>query len=226
MILDALDAALAGSGLVTRGAFHPGPADRLPTPQSAGTLVLIGNVGGAMWSAFSATCDAARRATLPHPLDVWTRAVIDPVALAFDAEPLYPFQGPPFQPFQRWARRALPVHQSPIGPLIDAEAGLWHALRAALVLPRRLPVPPPAARPSPCDACTDRPCLSGCPVDAIGHDRYDVAACVRHVTTPAGGACRDAGCRARAACPVGSSFAYPPDQRRFHMEKFLEAHGG
>jgi ferredoxin len=224
MILDALDRAFAGCGLVTRGGFHPGPAERLPTGQPTGTLVLIGNVGGAMWTAFSAACDPASRAALAHPLDAWTRAVVDPVALAFGAVPLYPFEGPPFQPFQRWARRALPVHESPIGPLIDAEAGLWHALRAALVFRELLPLPRPAARPNPCDTCADRPCLAGCPVDAIGRDRYDVPACVGHVNSPAGGDCRHGGCRARLACPVGARFRYPPEQRRFHMAKFLDAH--
>ncbi|TVR97838.1 MAG: hypothetical protein EA406_08980 [Rhodospirillales bacterium] len=228
MILHQLDEAFAGSGLTTRGGFRLSPADRLPAAEGAdaATLVLIGNVGGAMWQAFAAATDAAARATAAHPLDDWTRVVVAPVAARFGARPLYPFEGPPYHPFQQWARRALALGESPIGPLIDAEAGLWHAFRAALLFPGHLPLPVPVGQASPCATCRERACLTTCPVDAIGRNRTDVAACVDHVQSPAGAACRSGGCRARNACPVGGGFRYPPAQLHFHMARFLSAHGG
>lgn len=227
MILDQLDRALAPHGMKTRGGFHPAAAERSVLPSAPATVVLVGNVGGAMWSAFSAACGSRQRARGAHPLDAWTRAVIDPVAAAFGPAALYPFEGPPYHPFQRWARRALPLHDTPIGLLIDAEAGLWHAFRAALLFPSRLPLPPPSASvASPCATCSERPCTTACPVEAIGRHRTDVAACVAHVRSDAGGECRHDGCRARRACPVGPGFRYGPEQARFHMAHFLAAAGG
>lgn len=224
MITDRLDAALAESGLRTRGAFHPGPGDGLPAGLAAGTVVLVGNVGGDMWRAFRTAVEAGRRAADVHPLDTWTRSVVGPVATAMGAVPLYPFEGPPHHPFQRWAQRAGPLHESPIGLLVDAEAGLWHALRAALVFADRLPIARLPAVPSPCGTCAGQPCLQGCPVGAIRRDAYDVAACVAHVRSPAGSDCLENGCRARRACPVGTAHRYPPEQARFHMVRFLAAH--
>ena len=39
-----------------------------------------------------------------------------------------PVRRPPYWPFQQWARRAEPVHPSPIGVLIHPRYGLWHRL--------------------------------------------------------------------------------------------------
>jgi hypothetical protein len=36
-----------------------------------------------------------------------------------------------------------------------------------------------------------------------------------------GAACREGGCLARRACPVGDEFRYLPAQARFHTEAFL-----
>ena len=60
-------------------------------------------------------------------------AAIDPLARSVGAMALYPFDGPPYRPFQRWAMRAEPVAPSPLGLFIHPEYGLWHAYRAALV---------------------------------------------------------------------------------------------
>ena len=43
---------LANHGLIVRGGFHPTPADGVPGDPA--TLVLVGNVGPAMWQAFEA----------------------------------------------------------------------------------------------------------------------------------------------------------------------------
>jgi len=147
------------------------------------------------------------------------------VADAFDAALVRPQDGPPFAPFQRWAQRAEAVHPSPLGIAIHPDHGLWHAYRGALLLAPRLALPPRDARPAPCASCDTRSCLSACPVAAFaeppaaGGARYDAARCAAHVAAPAGAACREQGCLARRACPVGRP--YPAAQQRFHMEAFL-----
>jgi len=182
--------------------------------EGAATVLLVGNAGGAMWHAFEPHIDGA-----PDPLNRWTVNVVEPIARHFGARALYPF-GEPHWPFQRWARRAETVHASPLGLLIHPEYGLWHAYRAALLFEDPLPLPRrPEQTFSPCESCAGKPCLSACPAGAFRTAGYDVAACAAHLSSPAA-ACPQAGCHARAACPVGSDWRYPEAQLRFHMAAF------
>jgi len=214
---------LEGDGLLVLGAFHPEPADGVPllaSGRAAGTLVTIGNAGPALWARFVASPLARERG---DPLNRWTRSVVERAAAALGATALFPFTGPPYLPFQRWAQRAAAVWPSPIGLLIHPEYGLWHAYRAALALVERPPLEPPDPRPRPCDACAEQPCLDTCPVGAFTGVSYDVRACAAHLRTPAGHDCVALGCRARRACPVGRPYTYEPAQARFHMSAFLRA---
>jgi len=211
-------------GLRLRGGFHPLASDGVPPlgdGRASASLVLLGNVGASIWPAFSASPERADGA--PHSLDRWTRRIIDGIAAASGAEPLYPFDGPPRHPFQRWAQRAEPVLPSRIGVLIHPDLGLWHAYRGALAFGERLALPDFVAQPRPCDSCARRPCLGACPVNAFSAAGYDVAACRRHVASVEGAECRMRGCLARRACPIGHSQAYPPDEMAFHMAAFLAA---
>jgi len=210
-------------GLVSRGAFHPVDEDAVPAMvdgRETGTLVLVGVVGRSCWEAFQGSEESRQS---PHPLDRWSRRVVTALAAELGAEPLFPFGGPPFQPFLRWARRAEAVHPSPIGPLIHPDYGLWHAYRGALAFPHPMDLPPADTRPSPCDTCADKPCLSTCPVGAFSRDGYDVPACTGHIGGDSGRDCLGGGCLARRACPVGVGYQYEPAQMGFHMRAFLAA---
>jgi len=211
-------------GMACRGAFHPEPPDEvpaLPDRTPAATLLLLGLVGSKKWSVFANSPEANDGDV--DPLDRWSRRIIDGLAASFDGVALYPFGGPPYLPFQRWAMRAEPVAPSPLGILIHPDYGLWHAYRGALAFAERLTLPARVERPRPCDSCPDRPCLSACPVGAFSGQGYDVPACIGHVGSPAGGACRGGGCLARRACPVGPAHGYETAQARFHMAAFLAA---
>lgn len=224
--LDVLETGLAGEGLVLLGAFHPEAADAVPAlsdGRACRTLLLVGNVGGSLWTRFSAAPEAGDGAA--DPLDRWSARVIGALAAAAGGEALFPFGGPPYLPFQRWAKRGAPLGQSPLGMLIHPDYGLWHAYRGAIALAEALPLPPRDPRPSPCESCAGRPCLSACPVDAFTATGYDVTACAAHVAGPDGGDCFERGCRARRACPVGRDRHYPAAQARFHMAAFIAARG-
>lgn len=188
--------------------------------EDGGTVVVIGHAGPWLWDRF-----AAERPEGPDPLDRWTRAVLAPVAAAFGARLVLPNDGPPFRPFLRWAMRADAMHPSPLGLLIHPEHGLWHALRAALIFPDAHEVPPRATARSPCAGCADRPCLAACPVGAFDGKTYAVDACAAHVRSDVGRDCRERGCRARRACPVGQAWAWCDDQQTFHMAAFLAGRG-
>ena len=198
------------------GAFHAGPEEP-GLPAGTRTVVLLGPRPGAMWDAFSASPEDADGA--PDPLDRWTRRLVDAAAPAAGAVPVYPFGGPPYAPFIAWAGRGEGARPSPVGMLVAPGRGLWVAYRAALAYPELLEIAmdPPA---DPCAGCP-APCLTACPVGALGGDGYDVPTCVAHITSPEGAPCRDGGCMVRHACPAGIA---PPDlQCGFHMRAFIGA---
>jgi len=217
--LEDVEAALRARGLAPRGAFHPEPPDAvapLSDGRAVATLVLAGNVGGGLWQRFE-----RERSAGPDPLDRWSARVLRQIADSFGAGVL--LAADPRHPFQRWAQRAEPVHRSPLGILIHPDHGLWHAYRGALAFAEPLALPGRARRPSPCDACAERPCLRACPVGAFSAHGFDDAACAAHVSSPAGVDCLERGCLARRACPVGRGVRYPDAQQRFHMEASLAA---
>ena len=212
------------TGLRLRGGFHPGPEDAVPalrTGAEPGTVLLVGNVGSSVWGPFAAAGIIGRS---EHPLDDWSREVVSGLARELGADPLFPFGGPPFLPFIRWALRADTVWPSVMGPLIHPRFGLWHAYRGALSFPERfeLPPPDPGAR-RPCDDCEARPCLAPCPVGAVREGAFDAAGCADWLADRPRCECRESGCLARRACPVGREFAYAPSHAAFHMTAFAKA---
>jgi hypothetical protein len=212
----------AVAGIALRGAFHPSAEDGVPAlPDGAptGTLVLAGFVGRGQWPAFAAALEASDGRA--NPLDRWSRRVIGGLAAELGATTLYPFEGPPWLPFQRWAMRAEPVHRSALGMLIHPDWGLWHSYRGAIAFAERLALPERDDRPSPCDSCAAKPCLNACPVGAFTLERYDVDACAGYLRSVAGTECLELGCRAREACPVGTVHRFRRDQAGFHMRAFL-----
>jgi hypothetical protein len=220
-VLARATAAAGIAGIAVRGAFHPILADAvppLPDGAQAGTLILLGVVGRSQWPAFATSPEAADGRA--DPLDRWSRRVIGALAAELGASPLYPFGGPPFLPFQRWALKAEPVHRSVLGVLIHPEWGLWHSYRGALAFAGRWALPPRVHSPSPCDGCRAKPCLAACPIHAFDGRRYDVDACAGHLRGPDGGDCLDGGCRARRACPVGAAHEFGAAQAAFYMRAF------
>ncbi len=215
MHYETIAAALAPHGLLARGGFVPQVEDGLPEDSTC--AVMVGNAGPAKWQAF-----AQARRDEPDAMNRWTRRVLDPLASELGAQVVYPFDGPPWFPFQRWAQRAEPVFPSPIGMLIHPEHGLWHAYRGVLVFRESLEgLPERSDVASPCESCADKPCLRTCPVDAFGPEGYDVPACADHLRRAEGADCLELGCRARRACPVGRDMTYLPEQAEFHMQAFL-----
>ena len=220
MTLAGIRTAIAAQGLSYRGAFHPDATD-LEIGADIHTLVLAGFTGRDNWPTFAASPESADGKN--DALDRWSRRIIGGIAETLGATALFPFDGPPWLPFQRWAQRAEPVHPSPTGMLIHPDWGLWHSWRGALAFRERLELPDPDHRASPCESCAAKPCLSACPVNAFSSRGYDVAACVAHLDTAEGADCRNCGCRARRACPVGPEHRYTPEQARFHLKAFRNA---
>lgn len=213
MRLGGIETALDGHGLTIFGAFHPGPDDL--APEAVRTLVLLGPKEPGFWALF--TCSAEYLDPAPDPLDRWSERVIGDLARDLRAQALFPFGGPPFQPFIKWAHRTGRAHQSPVGLLVHDEAGLMISYRGALGFDSVLDVPEPA--PSPCLTCTEKPCLTACPVDAFGRGVYDVAGCKADLERP-GNDCLSRGCLVRRVCPASRAYGREEAQSAFHMRAF------
>lgn len=221
---DDVAAAIEPTGMIARGGFHARAEDGVPSPwggRPVASVVVVGNVGGAIWSRFRAD-----ERDVSDPLDEWTRRILEPVAERFGAGYVHP-SDEPFVPMQRWAQRADDVFESPIGLLIHPDHGLWHAYRGALLFAERVDgLPATGIRTSPCATCRDQPCRTTCPVDAFTTDDgglvgYDHRRCRVHVRSGGEPRCLTEGCAARRACPVNADGYYGVDQMTFHMRAFV-----
>ncbi len=213
-----LNSLLEPLGLDIIGWFEmfDGPATLAGKPAA-----LIGNQGRAMWEVFSKSTNYLEDEK--SSLDRWTKANLSPLEVQLSAIALYPFLDGQSQhwPFQQWAFKATGLKQSPQGLIIDPEFGLWQAFRAVLVFDQNIEIPVPDYGDHPCDSCAKKPCLSTCPVDAISDAGFHAGRCIEHVKSQAGLICREKGCIARNACPIGRSHAYLPLQQAFHMKAFI-----
>ena len=63
--------------------------------------VLVGNAGSEFWPVFAGSPEFSDGAA--DPLDRWSRRVGLGVAAAVGARVVFPFEGPPYPPFQEWA---------------------------------------------------------------------------------------------------------------------------
>ncbi|MDH6267315.1 ferredoxin [Rhizobium sp. SG_E_25_P2] len=216
--LENIRAALAPHGLFLRGVLHvDGEGPEMASGHSARTVVLIGNVGGSLWPAFSRWRDE-KGVGLDHPLDVWSEAVIRPLAASVSGEAWFPSETP-WKPFQQWAMRAEGLKASPLGILIHPVHGLWHGYRGAIGFSERIGDATVPFDHHPCDHCPDKSCMPACPAGAITSTGFGYAACRGYLASDEGqSGCMAAGCLSRAACPVGAGSRYPVEQLRFHMQ--------
>jgi hypothetical protein len=223
--------AVAPFGLNLVGVARPATYDALvPAPyrlrDAAGPLlsvVVIGNGGDAFWSAFRAHVrrhpDFAAR---PHPLDDFTRTVMEEAALPALARHgvagvlRFPFdRGEPSLSFVHLAEAAGLGCRSLLGVLVHPEFGPWMALRGALLLDVAMSALRPAAGFEPCAACVERPCVGACPTGAVTASGWDVERCASYRLGSAGRC--DEACHARVACVYGRAHRYPTDAIAYHQ---------
>lgn len=224
--------ALQAHGLLVRGGFgvQAGEGfDVVPDGRPVASVWMVGVVGSAFWPTFVAS--SFYRDGAPDPLDRWSRSIGDALAQHLGGRALYPFDGPPYHPFQQWADRAEALQPSKMLLRIHPQYGLWHAYRFALALPQAFEAPPgqrpsaPALETGLCATCSGQPCLSACPVGAYSSAGFNLSACASHLHSEAGTPCMQTGCLARRACPVGAGHRYQPEHAAFHMRAFADGHG-
>lgn len=211
MTLAQITARAAGHQLTVLGGFAC--QDEPDLPAGTRTLLLLGPAEPGFWPHLTAQPEWGAA----DAVDRWSRRVIGRMACDLGAKALFPFGGPPYHPFYRWAVRTGRVWESPVRLLVQAEQGLLVSFRGALALKEPIEVPPPM--PRPCELCV-KPCLTACPVGALEPQGYDVPVCHAFLDTPSGADCMDTGCAVRRACPLSARYARLPEQSAYHMRQF------
>ncbi len=205
MTLDDIRARTARDHLDLFGAFH----------EDGETRILLGPMEPGFWAFLTASPEW--RDCAPDPVDRWSRRVIDQIAQELNATASYPFGGPPYAPFYRWALASGEAWQSPVSLLVHARAGLMVSYRGAICVPGALDLPPPPTQP--CTSC-DKPCLSACPSGALGAEGYELPVCHAFLDTGEGQAHMASGCAVRRACPLSQSYGRVEAQSAYHMSQF------
>ncbi len=210
----AIQSACHAVSLDILGAFHPSDDDR--APEGTGTIVLLGPLEPGFWAHFTSEPESQDGGR--DPMDRWSERVVDALAQSLGGTALFPFGGPPYQPFQRWAERSGRAWPSPVGLLVHDTAGLMVSFRGAIALPEKIDL---SATPAiPCQTCRDKPCQTACPVGALSGHGYDLAACHAYLDTEPGQDCMNRGCAVRRACPVSQAFGRVDGQSAYHMAQF------
>lgn len=187
-------------------------------PDGANSLILLGPREPGFWDHVQSAPEFDDGK--PDPIDRWSRRVIGALAKQMGGEALFPFGGPPYHPFIRWAQDSGRCWQSPVGLLVHDVAGLMVSFRGAIALPFSFSNEKTA---NPCESCASRPCLTACPVGALGPDQtYDVPRCKAHVLSEEGAPCRDGGCLVRRACPTSLTYGRLKAQSAHHMRYFAQ----
>lgn len=209
-----MDSAARAQGLRVSGALHE---DR--EEQTAGTtLALLSPDEPRFWDRFTQAPEYSD--AQPDPMDRWSRRVISRLAHDWQANALFPSDGPPYPPFISWALASGRHWVSPAGLLVQDHAGLFASFRGALRLPGTLDLL--LAPENPCIQCDNQPCTTACPVAALRPEGYDVHACRTHIAGHDSARCASRGCAARRACPVSQQAGRNFAQSAFHMRAFLQ----
>lgn len=165
--------------------------------------MVVGN-SRALWPAFAPRLEGNDE---DDPLDRYTEAAISRALRGETVRDVVFAHATPPPPIQSIATQAANLWTAPCGMVIDAECGLWIALRAVIRTDEALDTTP-GGRASPCEGC-HAPCrraldaaLAGSPATLDGvrtHWRLWL--------------------RIREVCPVGPEHRYGEEQIAYHYRR-------
>jgi len=181
-------------------------------------IILIGHGGTSLWSHLQ-----IEKQTHSDPIDHYSetaaREFADHALTGFHYQIVYPGAAP--VALQQLGTLAGWHTDSPLGLGINPQWGLWYAYRAALLTNAPLSIRVNTQPDSPCKTCSDPPCLSHCPANALTKERpVDINRCARYRLS-AQSDCSDQ-CLSRNSCPVSTEHRYTLDQIQYHYRHSLQ----
>ena len=105
--------------------------------------------------------------------------------------------------------------KSHMGMLIHEKYGLWMGIRAVLLTTEELS-PSTQHQNSPCEQCTEKPCIPACLGNAVLDSGWDVQRCAQfHIEERE---CHQR-CVSRLACPIGEQYRHSEIQHQYHSNR-------
>jgi len=183
-------------------------------------LILIGHGGKQMWEVLQAS--EFRGATDPIDFFSVDRVVqwLTKAAPELRYEIIYP-NSQQVVPLQALGELAGWHHASPFRIGINQIWGSWFAYRVAVLADTGFMPTTSMALGSPCHSCSDKPCLSGCPADALADSKLSLQRCVDY-RLQEGSSCKRQ-CLSRLACPVATEHRYTLEQIKYHYGRSLQS---
>lgn len=174
-------------------------------------LILFGHAGRQLWSAIG-----SMRSSSPDPVDDFSRGVVEQFFAQTLPQHQYQIIYPGSQPIglQRLGELAGWHHDSPFRIGINRDWGSWFAYRVAVIADTNLVPSEKIETLSPCVSCTQKPCISACPAEAMKEGTLALDACVNYRLTN-DSLCKQT-CLSRITCPVAQQHRYSEEQIRYH----------
>jgi ferredoxin-like protein FixX len=182
-------------------------------------LIIFAHGGRRMWESVQ----ASRFTDADEPIDSFS---IDLVRRYFSEtcsentfEVLYP-GSKQVVPLQKLGRLAGWHHDSPFRIGVNLVWGSWFAYRVAVLADTEFEATLLFTAASPCLSCTDKPCLSACPAEALECGDFSLKLCIDYRLREHS-QCK-AQCLARLACPVGCEHRYSMEQINYHYARSMQ----
>jgi hypothetical protein len=199
-VIDAGRELLAARGLGLFSVLDTSGIEAIDDPYPS--LVVVGSAGPRMWESIG---DRGFFDGEPDPVDRHAAEALADFCASVAAPTRILWPGGESLPMREIGRRAGWGHVSRLGVNIHPTHGLWHAFRGLIAVDAELPeqLEPPSLHP--CERCDGTPCISACPVGAVGGPKgLVIRSCFDERVRPGG--CASA-CLARRACPVGTPYS-------------------
>jgi hypothetical protein len=183
-------------------------------------LIIFAHGGRRMWKS----AQASKFADADEPVDSFS---IDLVRRYFAKacsenifEVLYPGSKQPV-PLQKLGQLAGWHHSSPFRVGVNQVWGSWFAYRVVVLADTEFEPTPPLTAASPCHSCTEKPCLSACPAEALERGDFSLKLCIAYRLTN-DSQCKTQ-CLSRLACPVAPEHRYSMEQINYHYGRSLQS---
>lgn len=174
-------------------------------------LLLLAHAGRRLWKVLKNT-----GINSDNPIDDYSKQIVETYFQtqlpAHRYQILYP--GPSAIGLRKLGELAGWHHDSPFRVGINSEWGSWFAYRAVVLCDTHFQPSTKITTESPCLKCSQKPCISACPANALEEGSLVLNKCITYRKQPES-QCKLT-CLSRVACPVAAHHRYSEEQINYH----------